>query len=111
MTRRERNLILILLVGLSAAGAAYVAAPVETDDPELREEVRDVLRSRRYERDLERIGGKANLLVSDLDAWLSSLWQGTARAYTLAALTAFVATAYALATRGGGRPDPPDRRA
>lgn len=102
--RRRVVLAAILLVGCTISAALYATTPPAVEDPD----VHEVEHSRRYRRDLERIGGKAGLLARDVDEWVGSLWQGEHRAYTAAGVTALAATAYAYATRPGrGRRGPP----
>ncbi len=91
----------ILLVGWTLAAVSYVTAPAPVDD----QEMQDLQQSKKYVRELERIGGKAGVLAEDLNDWIAALWEGTARAYTVAGLTVVVAAAYALARRAG-RPEP-----
>lgn len=90
----------ILLAGWTLAGVLYASAPAPVDDQELR----DLQQSRRYVGALERIGGKAGVLAEDLNDWIGSLWEGEARAYTVAGLTALVGVAYAVARRAA-RPE------
>jgi hypothetical protein len=96
----------ILAVGWILAAFAWVTAPpvVENDD------VYDLEHSKKYLRELERIGGKAGLLGNDIDGWLASLWEGRTRAYTIASLTVVVAGAYVLLRRAGGAPPGGDAR-
>ena len=42
-----------------------------------------VYQSKRYQRELERYGGKANVIFDELDRWLASLWQGKKLGITL----------------------------
>ncbi len=80
----------ILVVGWGIAIVVYATAtPVVTDDM-----VDDWEHSRRYLLQLERIGGKAAVLGSEMNAWIAGLWQGQALAYTIAFLTAAVALGY-----------------
>ena len=91
---------MILIIGWVIAGVAYVTAPpvAENDD------VYELEHSKRYTRDLERIGGKADVLANDLNEWLASTWEGKTRAYTIAVLTVLAAGAYVLVTRAGSPP-------
>ena len=77
---------LILVIGLCAAAAVYltagdVAYPVAPED------------SKAYQRELERFGGKANVLAVELTRWFAGLWRGKALAYTLAAVSVAVSLA------------------
>ena len=47
----------------------------------------DPFTSKKYVRELERYGGKLNLLAVEFRHWLASLWRGKALAYTIAVLT------------------------
>ena len=40
--------------------------------------------SKRYQRDLERYGGKANVIFDELNRWFASLWHGKRLGVTLA---------------------------
>ena len=39
--------------------------------------------SKRYRRDLEQYGGKANVIFDELNRWFASLWQGKRLGITL----------------------------
>ena len=89
----------ILAVGLGLAVAIYAtAAPVAEND-----DIDDMVHSKQYERQVEMLGGKATVLATDLDRWLSELWHGQGLAHTVAFLTAVTALASHLAQRP--RPD------
>lgn len=47
--------------------------------------------TKRYLRDLEMYGGKANILATQFRRWFGGLWQGRPLAGTLAALTVLLA--------------------
>lgn len=106
MNRSSRSYLVgagILAAGWSLALAVYrKAAPALQDD-----DAYDMEHSRRYLREVERIGGKASIFANDLREWVSSLCRGTSLAYTIAVLTVAVALAYVLAAErratGGGR--------
>jgi hypothetical protein len=89
---------LILVVGLASSGLIYWTAgdpaapgilgyeegeggvyPVQPDD------------SKKYLRDMEVYGGRANVLMDQLRRWLSGLWQGKSLAYAVAVLSAVAA--------------------
>ena len=86
MTPRRTNQIttLLLLVGLGAAVAIYYTAPPPPDDDNL---ANQFLTSKRYRRDLQVMGGKANLLASDFMDWFAARWQGRELARTVVVLT------------------------
>jgi hypothetical protein len=92
-------LVAILALGWGAAVTVYVRAPAVEDNPDLQQ----MKESKKYLRELERMGGKMVVLTTDIDDWLASLWEGKARAYTIAALTVAAAGAYVLAERVAAR--------
>ena len=73
--------LLILFVGLLLAGLFYA-----TRLPDDGEDVGFVTRQEILQ--MERIGGKANVLASEMRQWFASLWQGQHLAFTLAYLSA-----------------------
>jgi hypothetical protein len=80
----------------SADGQAYLLMPRET---------------KAYEDQMERMGGKANILATELREWFASLWHGRRLAYTLATLAiggSLVCFFFAHLTTD---PPPPDRPA
>ncbi|GEJ59029.1 hypothetical protein [Anaeromyxobacter diazotrophicus] len=96
-TRRRLVVAAILVAGWTLAAALYVTTPPVVEDPEIYE----MEHSKKALRDLERIGGKAAVFTSELNAWVASRWEGKARAYTVAWLTVLVAGGYALLQRAG----------
>jgi len=46
--------------------------------------------SKKYLRDLELYGGKANLLAYELICWFAGLWRGESLAYTIGCITIFL---------------------
>jgi len=79
----------ILAAGLAAAVVIYVVngrAPGASGF-ELEE-------SKKYLRDVEVVGGKANLLATQLRHWFSGLWHGRSLAFTVAVLSVLAASAY-----------------
>lgn len=65
--------------------------------------------SRRYQYDMERIGGKANVLAAELDDWFGSLWRGRRLGDTLACLSIAGSLAcFVLAHLLAGAPPPED---
>jgi hypothetical protein len=87
---------IILLVGLSGAFLIYrtaedvpnsilsyeqgdgVVYPVMPED------------SKKYLRDMELYGGKANVLMDEFRRWFVGLWQGKSLAFTIAGITIFI---------------------
>ncbi len=72
--------LLMLFAGLLLAGLVY-ATRLPDDD----EDVEFVTRQEILQ--MERIGGKANVLASEMRHWFVSLWQGQQLAFTLAYLS------------------------
>lgn len=84
LQRRFRLMgVLILVAGLLAAALIdRRAAP--------RDESSDAILSgnaKRYEYEMERIGGQSNVLAAEFREWFSSLWHGRRLAYTLTFLS------------------------
>jgi hypothetical protein len=74
----------VLVLGSLGAAWAYRIAVVD----ELRDALVDQSRATRdYQGKMEYIGGKANVLGSEMQEWFMSLWHGRNLAYTLAVLT------------------------
>lgn len=53
--------------------------------------------SKRYLRDLERYGGKANIVAGEITDWFNGLWHGRRLAFIVACVTVIVAGALLLA--------------
>lgn len=97
--------IVVLALGLCAAAVIYLTAgddsaravgyvvingvsyPVEPED------------SKAYQRELERFGGKANVLAAELTRWFAGLWQGRTLAFTIAFLGIVISLALYLYAR------------
>jgi hypothetical protein len=92
MTARRLRFIAaaILIVGLASAIFIYVSAAAPIDDPL----GYDPMQSKKYLRDLELYGGKANVLAVQLVQWFESLWRGRRLAYTVACATVLAAGAF-----------------
>ena len=85
----KRLVALILIAGFGAAILIYVDAtmrPANTTGYQFEE-------SKRYQREMELYGGKANLLASEFRVWFASLWHGRNLAFTVAFLTVVIAFA------------------
>lgn len=81
------------LVGFASALWIYLtaaAAPGPTPGYELED-------SKRYLRELERYGGKANLVASEITQWFNGLWHGKRLAFTVLCITVLLAGAFLLA--------------
>jgi hypothetical protein len=77
----------ILTIGLGSAVIIYVTASPPPPYPL----GYDPFTSKKYVRDLERYGGKINVLAVAFSQWVASLWHGQQLAYTLAVLTLVLA--------------------
>ena len=88
------------IVGFTSAIWIYLRAAAPPGNP-LGYEPED---SKQYLRDLERYGGKANVLATEITAWFNGLWHGRRLAFTVACITVLVAGAFLLASI----PLPPD---
>jgi len=69
----------VLIVGLLSAGLVYGTRLPDDDKVEFV--------SKREMLQMERIGGKANVLASELRQWFVGLWKGQELAFTLAYLS------------------------
>jgi len=74
---------LLLLLGLGGALAIYLTA----DHSPVSSLLNDPLANKKYVRELRMIGGKANVLASEIQDWFDSLWHGESLAWTVAVLT------------------------
>jgi hypothetical protein len=66
--------------------------------------------SKRYEYEMERIGGKSNVVAAELRDWFGSLWHGRRLAHTLAFLSVGGSLACFLLAHLLSYPPPPDER-
>ena len=82
--RVHRAGLVILAVGLLSAVVVYVLA-ISHPDPH---PAPDFSGDRRFNFELERIGGKQAIYMAAINRWLASLWQGTNLAFTLSVLAA-----------------------
>jgi hypothetical protein len=90
-TRLRGGVLVILAVGFASALGIYLTAQPPPANP-LGYEPED---TKKYVRDMEVYGGKANLLASEVRHWLGSLWHGKRLAFTVAVLTVIAAGAFA----------------
>ena len=81
--RRRLIAVAILLVGLGSALVIYLTATPAPANP-LGYEPED---TKRYLREMEVYGGKANVLASEFRKWFDSLWHGERLAVTVVCLT------------------------
>ena len=87
----------ILGLGLGAALVLYRLASTAASSP-FDLEPRD---SKSYLRQVEMMGGKANLMASEFRLWFTGLWQGTSLAYTVFWLAVAGALVFWLVTTRG----------
>ncbi len=92
MSRRKISRITasILLFGFALAFAIFFTAG--PDAPGAMDY--DPWAQKKYLRELERIGGKANVLSTEIREWFDSLWHGRSLAYTVAVGTVVTAWAF-----------------
>lgn len=76
----------ILALGLAVSAAIWVLAP-DQDEAADRLMVQSLENSRRYQLELQRIGGKAAVAAAQFDEWFDSLWHGRRLAATLAVIS------------------------
>ena len=77
----------VLIIGLIAAALIYVLAGDDRDA----EAAREIASGRMYEHNLELMGGKLTVYLVQFNEWFSSLWRGTALAFTVAVLAVAIA--------------------
>ena len=81
----------LLLLGLAGATVIFILAPPELPEDPWRT---DPLGQRRYARQMQVMGGKANLLSADFIEWFGGLWHGRNLAGTVAVLTLVTTGSY-----------------
>jgi hypothetical protein len=81
-------------MGLGAAVAIYATAAPEPPNPL----GYDMLDSKKDLRQLEMIGGKANVFAVTFLEWFKGLWHGRSLAFTVAALSLFLSLIFWLFT-------------
>lgn len=95
----------ILAVGLIAAVVVFfTAAPAEEFPLGY-----DPLTNKKNILELERLGGRANVVAAQLTQWWDGLWHGRTLAFTLVVLTALVALAFWIMATLPPLDDHPDR--
>ena len=91
--------VFVLIIGLFGAAMIYRAADRESADAVIYEQGDSSTYpvspydTKKYLRDMELYGGKANVLAAELRLWFVGLWQGKSLAYTLAFLSVLVSFA------------------
>lgn len=108
--------LVILLIGLCSATAVYFLSEDLPDGGDGyvivdgQKYPAGIYQSKRYQRELERFGGKANVIFAELDRWLASLWQGKQLGITLGWISVVVSLGLFLAARFlYPDPRPPER--
>jgi hypothetical protein len=93
LTQRKINRVSagLLLLGCVIAVLIYAVVPPEPPADPWRA---DPLGQRRYARQMQVMGGKANLLSADFIEWFGGLWRGRSLAGTVATLTVVGTGAY-----------------
>ena len=110
--RRKVVVAATLILGFSAAVAIWIAAG--TGGTNSLGNPADS--SKKYLREMEVYGGKANLMATDVREWFDSLWHGRRLAVTVAVLSLLLAGFLFLALTPlpppevAGRPGDPSRR-
>jgi hypothetical protein len=89
----QRVGLLVLIAGLFAAALVYLnTVPQDQTDPasyafEGGKVIPMPRDSKRSALEMERMGGKANILAAEITEWFQGLWRGRTLAYTLALLS------------------------
>jgi hypothetical protein len=94
----RRGAAAVLAIGLCASAGIFFLAPPdveETPGPY----VASVDNSKRYQLELERIGGKSAVVAAQFNEWFGSLWHGRRLAGTVAAVAAIVSLVMFLAAK------------
>lgn len=96
---------LILVLGLFAAVVIYATTGDDSDRAVGYEVINGVAYpvapadSKAYQRELERFGGKANVLAAEFTEWFAGLWRGRRLAWTIGILSALVSLGLYLTAR------------
>jgi hypothetical protein len=91
--RRKAIAAGIVLAGLAAGLVIYVTAGPAAENP-LGYRPED---TKRYLRQMEVYGGKANVMAAGFREWFGGLWHGRTLAFTVAVLSALLALAFLFA--------------
>ena len=76
---------------MAAGGAASVFIYLTAGDAGQNQLVSEYRNSKAFRHELEVYGGKLSVVSTELTDWFSSLWQGEALAFTIAAITLITA--------------------
>jgi hypothetical protein len=79
----------ILVVGFVSAVVIYFVAATQPETPGFEFE-----NSKKYLRELEVYGGKANVLATEFRHWFDGLWHGRSLAFTVAVISVVLALVY-----------------
>jgi hypothetical protein len=85
--------VAVLALGLCGAALIYLTAGEESDGAVTYEVINGIAYpvepgdSKAYQRELERFGGKANVLAAQFTSWFVGLWRGKTLAFTVAFLS------------------------
>ncbi|MCX7148466.1 MAG: hypothetical protein NTY05_03490, partial [Rhodocyclales bacterium] len=77
----------ILIAGLAVSAVMFAIAPAEVDEEQAGPHVINAANSKQYQRDLQRIGGKAAVVAAEFNEWFDTLWHGRRLAGTLAVIS------------------------
>lgn len=91
--RRKAIAAGIVLAGCAAGLVIYLTAGPPPENP-LGYRPED---TKRYLREMERYGGKANVVASEIREWFVGLWHGRSLAFTVATLSVLLALAFLFA--------------
>jgi hypothetical protein len=77
----------VLVAGLAASAVVFVTAAADAGEDPARLHVIDASNSKHYQRELQRIGGKAAVAAAEFNEWFDTLWHGRRLAGTLAVVS------------------------
>jgi hypothetical protein len=94
MCRQKINQItlLLLLIGFGCALVVYRNTNAVSVDPQLD----DPVATKKYLREMQMIGGQANVVASEFRGWFAGVWHGRKLAATVAVLTVSVTLIFRL---------------
>ncbi|NVO00553.1 MAG: hypothetical protein HXX17_14640 [Geobacteraceae bacterium] len=88
----KRRLNISAAVILACGAVASIVIYLKATSVEENLLVDGFLESKAYRHELERYGGKLNVVSDDLLRWFNSLWQGETLAFTIATITLLIAS-------------------
>jgi hypothetical protein len=104
-SRLHLSSLLVLVLGLCGAALIYFTAADDSAGAVGYEVINGVAYpvapadSKAYQRELERFGGKANVLAAEFTRWFASLWHGRRLAFTVAFLSLLASLALYLCAK------------